>query len=160
MNVQKIYEYALQREEEGYRFFSDNAAKASHAAAAQVFAKLAEEELRHITFIKNLINNQQDAADSSSADLQGDGWFEERARKEFLDQTLIESMIPDVAVLRTAFLIERDLSEFYEQAAAKTEGRDKAALAQLARWERGHEAFFKELHDRIFQEYTQMPWGG
>ncbi len=160
MNVQKIYEYALQREEEGYRFFSDNAAKASHAAAAQVFAKLAEEELRHITFIKNLINNQQDAADSSAADLQGDGWFEERARKEFLDQTLIESMIPDVAVLRTAFLIERDLSEFYEQAAAKTEGRDKAALAQLARWERGHEAFFKELHDRIFQEYTQMPWGG
>ena len=160
MNVQKIYEYALQREEEGYRFFNDNAAKASHAAAAQVFAKLAEEELRHITFIKNLINNQQNAADSSGADLQGDGWFEERARKEFLDQTLIESMIPDVAVLRTAFLIERDLSEFYEQAAAKTEGRDKAALAQLARWERGHEAFFKELHDRIFQEYTQMPWGG
>jgi rubrerythrin len=160
MNVQKIYEYALQREEEGYRFFNDNAAKASHAAAAQVFAKLAEEELRHITFIKNLMNNQQDAADTGAADLQGEGWFEERARKEFLDQTLIESMIPDVAVLRTAFLIERDLSEFYEQAAAKTEGRDKAALAQLARWERGHEAFFKELHDRIFQEYTQMPWGG
>jgi rubrerythrin len=160
MNVQKIYEYALQREEEGYRFFNSNAVNASHAAAAQVFSKLAEEELRHIAFIKNLINHEENAATGDSTELQGKGWFEERARKEFLDQTLIESMIPDVAVLRTAFLIERDLSEFYEKAAAKTEGRDQAALNQLARWERGHEAFFKELHDRIFEEYTQMPWGG
>ena len=160
MNVQKIYEYALQREEEGYRFFTTHAERATHAAAAQIFSKLAEEELRHIDFIKNLLSNQGGASQSGGADLQGDGWFEERARKEFLDQTLIESMIPDVAVLRTAFLIERDLSEFYEQAATKTEGRDQAALGQLARWERGHEAFFKELHDRIFKEYTQMPWGG
>jgi len=160
MNVQKIYEYALQREEEGYRFFHGNAAKASHAAAAEVFGKLAEEELRHIAFLKNLMNNQQKASEGGSPELTGEGWFSERARKEYLDQTLIESMIPDVAVLRTAFLIERDLSEFYEKAAAQAQGRDKAALSQLARWERGHEAFFKELHDRIFQEYTEMPWGG
>lgn len=161
MNVQKIYEYALQREEEGYQFFTTHAKSATHAAAAQIFTKLAEEELRHIDFIKNLLRAQQGSSHPVGSDLQGDGWFEERARKEFLDQTLIESMIPDVAVLRTAFLIERDLSEFYEQAASKAEqGRDQAALSQLARWERGHEAFFKELHDRIFEEYTQMPWGG
>ena len=30
----------------------------------------------------------------------------------------------------------------------------------LARWERGHERLFKELHDRVFQEYAEMPWGG
>lgn len=160
MNAQKIYEYALQREEEGYRFFNDNATRASHAAAAQVFAELAKEELQHIAFLKSLMNNQEDNGGGSGSGLQGEGWFEARANKEFLDQTLIESMIPDVAVLRTAYLIERDLSEFYEQAAAKAEGRDKAALSQLARWERGHETFFKELHDRIFEEYTQMPWGG
>ena len=139
--------------------FSDNAAKASHAAAAEAFSKLAEEELHHITFIKNLLA----APDGETADMAepvGDGWFEERARTEFLDQCLIESMIPDVAVLRTAYLIERDLSEFYEKAAAKAEGKAKAAFTQLAKWERGHEAFFKELHDRIFEEYTQMPWGG
>ncbi len=92
--------------------------------------------------------------------LEGDSWFEDRARKEFLNQTLIESMIPDVAVLRTAFLIEHDLSEFYEMAAAKSDGKAQAAFTQLARWERGHEAFFKELHDKVFEEYTQMPWGG
>ena len=32
MNLQKIFEYALQREKEGYQFFKSNADKAGHAA--------------------------------------------------------------------------------------------------------------------------------
>jgi rubrerythrin len=160
MNLQKIYQYALQREQEGYQFFQSNADKASHAAAAGVFQKLADEELKHIKFIENLMAEPGDKTATSNAALEGDSWFEDRARKEFLDQTLIESMIPDVAVLRTAFLIEHDLSEFYEMAAAKSTGKAQAAFKQLAKWERGHEAFFKELHNKVFEEYTQMPWGG
>ena len=160
MNLQKIYEYALQREKEGYRFFKSNADKASHAAAASVFQKLADEELMHIEFIKRLMEKKDPETGKSEAVLEGEGWFEDRAQKELLDQSLIESMIPDVAVLRTAYLIEHDLSEFYEMAAAKSEGDAKAAFAKLAKWERGHEAFFKELHDKVFQEYTEMPWGG
>jgi rubrerythrin len=161
MNLQKIFEYALQREQEGYRFFQANADKASHAAAAGVFQKLADEELKHIKYIENLMAASKDATGmSNTLKLEGDTWFEDRARKEFLNQTLIESMIPDVAVLRTAFLIEHDLSEFYEMAAAKSDGKAQAAFTQLAKWERGHEAFFKELHDKVFEEYTQMPWGG
>jgi hypothetical protein len=27
-------------------------------------------------------------------------------------------------------------------------------------WERGHEKLFKHLHDKAFEEYAQMPWGG
>lgn len=57
MNLQKIYEYALQREKEGYKFFKGNADKATHAAAAEVFQKLADEELMHIKFIENLLEN-------------------------------------------------------------------------------------------------------
>jgi len=30
----------------------------------------------------------------------------------------------------------------------------------LAQWERGHEALFKKIHDKAFEEYAQMPWGG
>jgi len=160
MNLQKIYEYALQREQEGYQFFQANADKASHAAATGVFQKLADEELKHIRYIEHLMAEPGDKTATSNAELKGDDWFEDRARKEFLNQTLIESMIPDVAVLRTAYLIEHDLSEFYEMAAAKSDGKAQAAFKQLARWERGHEAFFKELHDKVFEEYTQMPWGG
>jgi len=69
-------------------------------------------------------------------------------------------MVPDLSILRMAYLIERDLSEFYEMAAATMEGTAKEALTMLAEWERGHERLFKELHDKIFQEYAAMPWGG
>ena len=86
--------------------------------------------------------------------------FAQRAESEALDQTVIESMIPDVAVLRMAYLIERDFAEFYEMAADQAEGEAQIALRALARWERGHEALFKDLHDRVFQEYAGMPWGG
>jgi len=96
----------------------------------------------------------------TEAMLEIEGWFEDKAEKELLDQSLIESMIPDVAVLRTAYLIESDLAEFYENAASKSSGRAQKAFEQLARWERGHEAYFKDLHDKVFEEYTQMPWGG
>ena len=160
MNLQKIFEYALQREQEGYQFFKTNADKAGHAAAAQVFQKLADEELKHIQFIKNLMKAEGDEGVQSEATLETEGWFEDKAEEELLDQTLIESMIPDVAVLRTAYLIESDLSEFYENAASKSSGSAQKAFQQLAKWERGHEAFFKELHDKVFEEYTQMPWGG
>lgn len=45
-------------------------------------------------------------------------------------------------------------------AAGTSEGEAKQVLAMLATWERGHEKLFKQFHDRAFEEYAQMPWGG
>jgi rubrerythrin len=162
MNVRRIYEYALQREHEGKRFFQNNAERMSHAAAVGIFQRLANEEQKHITFIESLLRSL-DGGESpfqGSSELEQEDRFSKRAESEMLDQTVIESMIPDVAILRTAYLIERDFAEFYEVAAERAEGEARTALAALARWERGHERLFKELHDRVFQEYAEMPWGG
>ncbi len=160
MNVQKIYEYALQREEEGFRFFSDHAANTRHAVIKEIFERLADEEANHISFIKRHLAATDDSQPAGESDLAGSGWFDQRAAAEQLEQSLSESMLPDVAVLRTAFLIERDLAEFYEMAANRAEGQNRKVFQQLAAWERGHETLFKELHDRIFKHYTEMPWGG
>jgi rubrerythrin len=132
MDVRKIYEYALQREREGRDFFRNNAGRFSHAAVTGMFERLAEEEEKHIQFIQ-----------------------------EMLDQTVIEAMVPDLAVLRTAYLIERDFAEFYEMSASRVEDEAaKQSLQMLARWERQHEKLFKAMHDRAFEEYASMPWGG
>jgi rubrerythrin len=162
MNVRRIYEYALQREHEGKRFFETNAERMSHAAAAGIFRRLAAEEQRHIEFIEKALQNLSAGAGEAEppADLEPGERFARRAESEMLDQTVIESMIPDVSVLRMAYLIERDFAEFYEMAAAKTSGEAQAALASLAHWERVHEQLFKDLHDRVFEEYAGMPWGG
>jgi rubrerythrin len=162
MNVQRVYEYALQREHEGKNFFQSNAGRMSHAAAAGIFRRLADEEQKHIEFIESLLQSLQsgEAGAQASLALAEEDRFAKRAESELLDQTVIESMIPDVAILRTAYLIERDFAEFFEASAQTAEGEAKPALTALARWERGHERLFKELHDRVFQEYAEMPWGG
>ena len=163
MDIRKIYEYALQREHEGKRFFTQNADRLSHAAAAGVFRQLAAEEQKHIEFIQAQIDalDKGEAPDTTiGVELQEEGFFSQRAESEFLDQTMLEAMVPDLPVLRTAYLIERDFADFYEMAAGKAEGEAKSVLGMLAQWERGHERLFKHLHDRAFEEYAQMPWGG
>jgi rubrerythrin len=163
MDIRKIYEYALQREHEGKRFFAQNADRLSHAAAVGVFRQLAAEEQKHIEFIQAQIDalDKGEAPNTSiGVELQQEGFFSQRAESEMLDQTMLEAMVPDLPVLRTAYLIERDLAEFYEMASGKSEGKAKEVLRMLAQWERGHERLFKRLHDTAFQEYAEMPWGG
>ncbi len=162
MDIRKIYEYALQREREGKRFFEENAGRVSHAAAS-AFRRLAEEEQKHIEFIQGLLDALEagrSPAEAAPPELEGKDFFGQRAASEMLDQTMLEAMVPDLPVLRMAYLIERDFAEFYEMAASKAEGEAKQALQMLAEWERGHEALFKRLHDEAFEAYAQMPWGG
>jgi rubrerythrin len=164
MDVRKVYEYALGREHEGMNFFRQNAKRFSHAAVADAFEKMADEERKHIDFIQRLI----DALDDEGATgiergvaLEAEGFFSQRADSEMLDQTVIESMVPDLSVLRMAYLIERDFAEFYEMAAGRAEEQSaKSSLEMLARWERGHAKLFKGMHDKAFEAYAGMPWGG
>ena len=162
MDIRKIYEYALQREHEGRRFFEENAERLQHAGVVGAFRRLAEEEQKHIVFIEGLLESLDggEVPDVSVVSVEEEGFFSQRAASEMLDQTVAESMVPDLSVLRMAYLIERDFVEFYESAAQQAEGEAKEALEMLARWERGHERFFKELHDTAFEAYAQMPWGG
>ena len=164
MDIAKIYEYALNREHEGRDFFRGNASRFSHAAAAGVFEALADEEQKHIEFIQALIDalkTEGTAGLTRGTELEAEGFFSARADSEMLDQTVIESMVPDLSVLRMAYLIERDFAEFYEQAAGRVDDeKARESLKMLARWERGHEKLFKEMHDKAFEAYAGMPWGG
>lgn len=163
MEIRKIYQYALQREHEGQSFFQQNATRMSHAAATEIFNRLADEESKHIRFIESLLSSLDGSGKPDgdvAAQLEEDSRFIARAKAELLDQTITESMVPDLSVLRVAYLIERDFKEFYENAASKADGESREALSMLARWEFGHEQLFKDLHDTLFEEYAQMPWGG
>jgi len=164
MDVRKVYGYALQREYEGMNFFAQNAARTGHAAAQGVFAQLAEEEKKHIRFIQSLIDGLEKTGSSgmeTGVALDKEGFFSQRASSEMLDQTVIEAMVPDLPVLRTAYLIERDFAEFYEMAASKVPDETaRKALEMLGRWERSHEVLFKRMHDQAFEQYAGMPWGG
>jgi rubrerythrin len=78
MDILKVYEYALQREFEGKRFFEQNAERLSHAAAVGAFKNLAAEEQKHIDFIQGQIDSIKKGVPPSLAlgkQLEGEGFF-------------------------------------------------------------------------------------
>jgi rubrerythrin len=166
MNIRKVLEYALQREYEGKAFFENNAERLSSAAATGAFKAIAKEEQRHIEFIQAQINvldakeSGKETAKKPAPELDETEFFANRASKEMIEQTVNEAMVADLPVLRMAYLIERDFSEFYHQAASKAEGDARTFLDMLALWEAGHERLFKKMHDDAFEKYAEMPWGG
>jgi rubrerythrin len=160
MNARKVYEYALEREREGLKFFQSNAERMSHASAKGIFEQLAAEEQMHIEFIQLKLQKLEGPPVSDQVELKEGGFFTRRAASELLDQTVLEAMVPDLPILRMAYLIERDLAEFYGAMAEQAQGDVKEALESLASWERTHEELFKHIHDSIFEEYVSMPWGG
>ena len=163
MEIRKIFEYALAREREGKRFFESNAERLSHSAAIEAFRRLAFEEQKHIEFIEaqlTTIGQKSEADITPGIEFERTQFFKQRALGESIEQTISEAMLPDLPVLRMAYLIERDFAEFYEQVGNQSDGPAQQVLLMLAQWERGHERFFKEWHDKVFEEYAKMPWGG
>ena len=116
----KIFEYALQQEETGKSFFQDSLHRMGVGAAISAFKRLIQEEEHHILFIKNILEglrkgNPIELSFGKDLAIELTNYFDERAKSEFLQQCLEGSMVPEVTIFNTAWLIEKDLSEFYEK---------------------------------------------
>jgi rubrerythrin len=164
-NLIRIFEYALNQEMTGLSFFESSIERMGVGSAVGAFERLIEEEKRHITFIRSILaklkrDGEVDAASAEEDELEATDYFDERAKKEFLEQCVTESMAPDVTVFNTAWLIEKDLSDFYARMAEKTDGKARKALELLAGWEARHERFFREYRDKLTEIYADQPWGG
>ena len=164
-NLIRIFEYALNQEETGLSFFESSIERMGVGSAVGAFERLIEEERHHIVFITSILeklrrDGEVEAAPADEDELEATDYFDERARKEFLEQCVIESMVPDVTIFNTAWLIEKDISEFYTRMAKKTDGKARRALEMLAGWETRHERFFREYRDKLTEIYANMPWGG
>lgn len=164
-NLIKIFEYALNQEHTGKSFFENSIQRMGIGAAVDAFKRLIKEEEKHIEFISGILKDLREGSDIElsslkEAILEPTNYFDERAKSEFLQQCIEGSMVPDVTVFNTAWLIEKDLSEFYAKMASQTEGKAKEALLSLSRWEKGHEKFFREYRDKLSEVYSKMPWGG
>ena len=164
-NLIKVFEYALNQEETGKGFFQHSLERMGIGAAISAFKRLIEEEEKHIIFIREILDDLKrgdeiELPNDKGTIMQPTNYFDERARSEFLQQCIEGSMVPDVTAFNTAWLIEKDLSEFYERMANTTEGKAREALMMLSEWERGHERFFREYRDKLSDIYSKMPWGG
>ena len=164
-NAIKIFEYALNQERTGLNFFRQALKTMGIGAAVTALQRLTLEEEGHIAFISSILKELRrdgdiDLDSMKELTIEPTDYFDARARTEFLEQCVHGSMIPDVTVFNTAWLIEKDLSDFYSKMADKVEGAPKSALEMLSKWEAEHEKFFREYRDRLSATYAEMPWGG
>ncbi|MGA7875936.1 MAG: ferritin family protein, partial [Desulfoferrobacter sp.] len=132
----KIFEYALNQEQTGKGFFEYSLQRMGVGAAVSAFKRLIQEEEKHIVFINRILSDLKKGNELEPSELKGvvlepTNYFDDRAKKEFLEQCVEGSMVPDVTVFNTAWLIEKDLSEFYEKMAEQTEGKAREALSML-----------------------------
>ncbi len=163
--VIKIFEYALNQEQTGLNFFRNSLERMGVGAAVTAFKRLIEEEEKHVAFITRILDDLKEGRDvnvdeARNVAMEPTNYFDERAKSEFLQQCVDGSMIPDVTIFNTAWLIEKDLSEYYGKMAELTEGKASQALTMLSDWEKEHEKFFREYRDKLSAVYAEMPWGG
>jgi rubrerythrin len=163
--VIKIFEYALNQERTGMSFFQNSLQRLGIGAAVTAFKTLIQEEQKHIDFITRIISDLKadreiELSNLKDVIIEPTNYFDDRARSEFLEKCVEGSMVPDVTVFNTAWLIEKDLSEYYAKMAEQTEGKAKQALTMLSNWEKEHERFFREYRDKLSDVYANMPWGG
>ena len=164
-NLIKVFEYAFNQEQTGLNFFQGSIQRMGVGAAVSAFKRLVEEEEKHIVFISRILadlrkGGEIDLAATEEIIIRPTDYFDQRAHSEFLRECVEGSMVPDVTVFNTAYLIEKDLSEFYRAMAEKASGKAREALDMLASWERSHEAFFKRYRDTLSEVYGKMAWGG
>ncbi len=164
MNYEQVLRYAMQMEQDGMNFFNEKAELFSNPTTTKLFRELAKVELEHYKYLEHQLNNflENNEFDLSDEVMEREeDIFKQREQSEHIVETLTESDIPDMTILRTAYLIERDFKEFYENAAenASDEGIKKI-FTKLARWEAGHEKLFKKEYDKLMSEYMTLPWGG
>lgn len=164
MDYAQVIKYAMQMELDGSNFFREKAGVFSNPTTERLFITLAETEMEHYHYLKRQLDSYEknDTFDLSEEVLEREeDIFKAREESEQIKETLKESDIPDLTILRMAYLIERDYKEFYENAANNSQDEDiKKIFIKLSKWEEGHEKLFKAEYDRRMKEYMSVPWGG
>ena len=157
----KIFEYALTQEKNGLNFFQNALKQLEISATKNAFRRLIEEEEKHVEYIERILKGLREGPTLEESDfkikaLKKTQFFDKKTRNDFNKQFKKGSQLPDVAIFNTAWLLEKDISEFYASMASKTEGEAKKALDMLARWESSHEEFFREYRDKLLKVYSDI----
>lgn len=164
MNYEQVLRYAMQMELDGSNFFKEKAEHFTNPTTQKLFLDLSDVEMEHYAYLERQLKayGSNGGFDTTEEVMdREEDIFKAREESEHIEETLKESDIPDLTILRMAYLIERDYKEFYERAAehSKDEGI-KAIFTKLSKWEEGHERLFKSEYGRRMKEYMTLPWGG
>lgn len=144
----EIIKQAILNEVEGYQFYKMYSEKVNNKDIADTFMDIANEELSHIEYLKNLMNNsKEENLKMAQMEVPEPGIFK------------FSSMTPDeLSLAVTAFSIamkmEEDSQKFYDDAAKNAETEEEKALYEKLRdWEISHRDQFEKQYETLKEEW-------
>lgn len=165
--VLHILNDALKLERVGAGFFRDSLQRVENQDASKAIARLIDEEEEHIRLVSRSIETlgagerKEPAIYMNRAPVAG-RYFDRKAQQNFLRQIKENPTLPDLAVFESAWRMEKEIMDFYEKAAERTEGPIRKVLRILYEFEKKHETFFRRYHDELSDLYAGMyrehPW--
>lgn len=151
-NIKKILQFSMRMERQGENFYRYYAGRVNDVQTGKLFEQLADMERGHY----NILKEKFDALGGDES-IQVISWVVDiknhmKSPKIFADEAVAvdtadeDERISDLAIVRMAYLIEKDFAHFYDYAAARVDNEEvKNFLKTLAEWETGHMEIF---HDR------------
>lgn len=151
-----VFDFALQMEEDGKRYYEKLAAEASHTGLKRIFAMLADVEREHHDVFQTLKSGASAArADSRVLDRAKNIFQEMMAEKGAL-----KTIKTDLDAYRHALKLEAESVRLYEEMAAKEKNEEVRELLQkIAEEEKHHYNIVENIHDFVAAPETYLAWG-
>ena len=152
-----ILRKAYQIEVDGHTFYAMTAAKAAKPAVRELFEKLAEDEVEHQAFLRNV---------ATSYDQQGLAAFRTGRASDWtaISQTIFSDRFREqaagaefeLATLSIGMTLENNAIAYFSAAATRAEEKEvKGFYGFLADWEKQHLEALRNLYNAVRQDF----WG-
>lgn len=147
----EILKTAIINEVEGYSFYRLAAEKTNDPEVKEAFILLAEEEIKHEEWLRDLYREISEGKSTEAKLVSGQspGIF----KRENINS---ESGSLEVSVLRIGILMEKTSIDFYREASEKTRNsRAKEMYQELLDWEKEHMDSLERMYELAREEW----WG-
>ena len=147
-----IYEFAMKMEQDGEKFYRELTEKTQNAGLKQIFTRLADEEVKHYTLFKGLLESQ--TMHYNSTDILGasKNIFTEMNAAGALD---VSNDVSQIEGYQFALEMEKKAYTFFEEKSAEaTDPKEKKFLAVIAKEERRHYRLIESIIEFVSQPET------
>ena len=151
MSLAEVLQFAVTIEENGVNFYAGYADSLSDDKSKDVFTMLADEERKHASFFKNLLDASEKLKEPTSypdqyfAYLQAyaeDLVFSDRAKKE------LENVVDDVTALDFGIRREMDSILYYQEVKGFVPGDTSKSIDDIIDEERRHFTMLSQLKQK------------
>ncbi len=144
MNTTDILKLAYTMELQGQDFYQSKINSVGSPRLKRTFEYLSEMEKEHADYIQQQIENITQGKSVEKLPDTEEDMFNKVFNNEEVDEGKLDSDFGDYTIIRMAYLIEKDFTEYYDNAAKNHEGELKDMFNTLKKWEQGHTDMMKE----------------